>query len=73
MDADEWDMVVLCQVGAFKFETVLNLFFLDNPNFADKKEAVIEQLKKDPARAILTHWNSTTSEYEVVHFKRVGS
>jgi hypothetical protein len=44
---------------------------LDNPNFADKKEAVIEQLKEDQGRAILTHWNSTTSEYEVVHFKRV--
>lgn len=65
------DMVVLCQVGAFKFETTVHLFFVDNPNFADKKEAVIEQLKEDQGRAILTHWNSTTSEYEVVHFKRV--
>jgi hypothetical protein len=65
------DMIVLCQVGAFKFETTVCLFFLDNPNFADKKEAVIEQLKEDQGRAILTHWNSTTSEYEVVHFKRV--
>ena len=65
------DMIVVCQVGAFKFETTVYLFFLDNPNFADKKEAVIEQLKEDQGRAILTHWNSTTSEYEVVHFKRV--
>lgn len=65
------DAVVICQVGAFKFETTVYLFFLDNPNFADKKEAVIEQLREDQGRAILTHWNSTTSEYEVVHFKRV--
>lgn len=67
------NMVVLCQVGAFTFETTVYCFFLDNPNFEDKKEAVIEQLKEDQGRAMLTHWNSTTSEYEVVHFTRLAT
>jgi len=64
-------MLVVCQVGAFKFQTTFDTFFLDNPSFEDKKETVWEQLTQDNGRAILTHMNHTINELEFVHFTRI--
>jgi len=38
-------MIVSAKIAGFQFETVLDLFFLDNPKWVDSKEFIERELR----------------------------